>query len=225
MSVQPGGSTLHIQRWRKSVLFLISSSVINHGSCGRSANTASEKGWWGTSCSNKRTLFSVSLSPIWPRADTKWPCGNRDERGQESILTTILWPSSVGPWRVSIRILGILWLAGTKVWCVPRMSGSGNNVPQYVFQLRLTMPTTLPVICKLDSFTATGFKILSSTFSTTVSSASLSVTTPLGRDHSVSGRISMATVSPCTARFRFCKPCIRTHLSMPSISIEILPSR
>lgn len=51
----------------------ITFSVMLHGIFGRKLRTFWEKGWWGTSCSRRRTSVSVSLSPALPKFFTKWP--------------------------------------------------------------------------------------------------------------------------------------------------------
>jgi len=53
--------------------FNATSGVMIHGSLGRHWRTASEKVECGISCSNSKTSFSVSLSPISPSLLTKWP--------------------------------------------------------------------------------------------------------------------------------------------------------
>jgi hypothetical protein len=55
------------------LLVHITSSLIDQVSWGRSFKTAVENGKWGISCSNSKTSFSVSLSPMEPSFLTKWP--------------------------------------------------------------------------------------------------------------------------------------------------------
>lgn len=58
-------------RMTKMMYSVFTSSVIIQGIFGKKLNTLSEKRLCGTSCSNNRTSFSVSLSPIFPSARTK----------------------------------------------------------------------------------------------------------------------------------------------------------
>src|SRR5689334_1900106 len=63
----PGGSMLHTSSSLRSIRPTSSASVTTQGCrLGRQASTASENGWYGTSCCIKSASLSTSLSPIFP---------------------------------------------------------------------------------------------------------------------------------------------------------------
>ena len=68
--------------------------------------------------------------------------------GQASAATIIRCPFNLAACRVSIRILGIFFSAGTKMCFVALLpDGFSCSIPQYWRHFRRMTPTTRPVVC------------------------------------------------------------------------------
>ena len=81
-----------------------------------------------------------------PSRRTKCPSGFFESAGQLSMTTTIRIPCSAADCFVWIRTAGICLASGANRALLEFFWSLGSSTPQKGRHLRLTMPTTLPVM-------------------------------------------------------------------------------